>query len=101
MEAEGYNSKEEELINNWEAIGPHMTAFAHIGLDKEDLRVECKCRNKCTEHNWVRERNSYRKHDRPPFLKPETTQKEFYSEGLKGQATAIISVRKLWDLVHR
>ena len=72
-----------------------MIDFGHIGPDKEDLRVECKCRNEGTEHNWVRERDGYRKYDRPPFLKPEATQQEFYSEGLKGLAIAIISARKL------
>ena len=42
MEAEDYNSEEEKLNNNWEAIGPRMIDFGHIGPDKEDLRVECK-----------------------------------------------------------
>ena len=73
-----------------------MIYFGHIGPDKEDLCVECKYRNKCMEHNWIRERDRYRKYDRPPFLKPETTQQEFYSEGLKGLAIAIILARKLW-----
>ena len=42
IEAEDYNSDEEELNNNWEAIGPCMIYFGHIGQDKEDLCVECK-----------------------------------------------------------
>ena len=40
----------------------------------------------------------YRKYDRPPFLKPETTQQEFYSEALKGLLIACGSARKLWLL---
>ena len=98
MEAEDYNLEEKELNNNWEAIGSRMTDFGHIGPDKEDLRDEYKCRHGGTEHHWVRVRDHYRNYDRPPFLKPETTQLEFYSEGLKGPAIAISSARKLWYL---
>ena len=63
VEAEYCNSKEEELNNNWEAIGPRMTDFCHLGPDKEDCHVEYKYRNEGTEHNWVRERDSYRKYE--------------------------------------
>ena len=78
-----------------------MKYFGHIGPENDNLRVECQFINEGTEYDWAKQRDRYRKYDHPPFLKPETTQKEFYSEGLKGQAIAIISVRKLWDLVHR
>ena len=44
-------------------------------------------------------RDNYRKYNHLPLLKPKTTQQEFYSEGLKGITTAIISARKLWYLV--
>ena len=42
--------------------------------------------------------DSYRKYDHLPFLEPETTQQEFYSEGLKGLVMAIISAKKMWYL---
>ena len=99
MEAEDYNSEEEELNNNWEAIGRRMIDFSHIGPDKEDLCVEVKYRHEDTKHNWVKVRkDNCRNYDRLPFLKSGTTQQEFYSEGLKGLATAIISARRLWYL---
>ena len=37
---EDCNSEEEELNNNWDAIGPRMINFGNIGPDKEDRRVE-------------------------------------------------------------
>ena len=40
VEAEDYNSEEGELNNNWEAIGPHMIDFGHIGPDDGDPCVE-------------------------------------------------------------
>ena len=41
---EDCNSEEEEHNNNWDAIGPHMTDFSHIGPDKEDHIVKYKFR---------------------------------------------------------
>ena len=43
-------------------------------------------------------RDNYRNYDWVPFLKPETTQQEFYLEGLKRLTLAINSARKLWYL---
>ena len=89
VEAEDYDSEEEELNNNWEARGLRMIDFGHIGPDKGDLCVECKYRHGHPEHHWIKVRDNYRNYDRPPFLKPKTTQQEFYSEGLKGLTIAI------------
>ena len=75
-----------------------MKYVCHIGPDKEDWRVECQSGKDSLEHDWAKKRDRYRKYDRPPFLKPETTQQEFYSEALKGLLIACGSARKLWLL---
>ena len=76
-----------------------MIDVGHIGPDKEDRCVECEFRLRRTEHYWIKVRDNYRNYDRAPFLKPKTTQQEFYSKVLKGLTIAIASARKLWYLV--
>ena len=92
-EAEEYNSHEEEFNNRWEAIGPRMKDFGHIGPDKGDWCVERQFGEDGLEYYWAKKRDRYRKYDRPPFLKSKTTQQEFYSEALKGLLTACGPVR--------
>ena len=50
-----------------------MNLFGHIGLDKEDWRVECQFGEDGLEYDWPKKRDRYRKYNRPPFLKPDTT----------------------------
>ena len=98
METEDYNSEEKELNNKWNAIGPHMIDFGHIGPDKEGRRVECKFRVEYKENHWTKVRDKCRNSGRVPFFKPETTQEEFYSKALEGLTSAIGSARKLRNL---
>ena len=71
METEDYNLVEEELNNNWNAIGPRMIAFGHIGSDKEDRRVECEFRLGRKETHWIKVRDNYKNYNRAPFFKPK------------------------------
>ena len=87
-ETEDCNSEEEELNNNWNAIGPRMINFGHIGPDKEDCRVECKFRIDHKENHWIKVRNKHRNYGRAPFFKPRTTQEELYSKTLLEGLTA-------------
>ena len=91
---EDCNSEEEELNNNWDAIGPRMIDVGHIGPDKEDRRVERRFRIDHKENHWLKVRDKHRNYGRAPFSKPKMTQKEFYSKTLKGLTAAIGSVRK-------
>ena len=75
-----------------------MIDVGHIGPDKEDRCVECEFRLGRTAHYWIKVRDNYRNYDQAPFLKPKTTQQEFYSEVLKGPTIAIASARNLWYL---
>ena len=75
-----------------------MIDFGHIGQDKEDRRAKCEYRLGRTEHHRIKVRENYRNYDRGPFLKPKTTQQEFYSEVLQGLTIAIESAMKLWYL---
>ena len=75
-----------------------MIDFGHIGQDKEDCRVECKYILGCTEHHWIKVRDNCRIYGQALFLKPKTSQQEFYSKGLKGTTIAIESANKLWYL---
>ena len=76
---EDCNSQEEELNNNWDAIGPRMIDVGHIGPDKEDRRMECKFRIDHKENHWTEVRDKHRNYGRAPFFKPRTAQREFYS----------------------
>ena len=95
---EDCNSEEEEFNNNWDAIGPCMIGFGHIGPDKEDPRVERRFRINHNENYWLKVRDKHRNYGRAPFFKPRTTQEEFYSKTLEGLTAAIGSARKLRNL---
>ena len=98
LETEDYHLEEEELNNNWDAIGPRIINFGHIGLDKKDCCVVCEIRIERKENHWIKVRDKYRNYNRAPFFKPKTTQKDFYSKALEGLTAAIGLARKLRNL---